>query len=188
MHPHQGLFAAALCSLGLARGPQEPQLTPEPPAPPALPSAEPAYRTSADVTRWLEALVAAAPAVVTRLDDAGLRDARLTAVQLAGPGPVPPGQRPTLLLVGGLDGRSLSGVEAVLACVRSLAERPAMLGSDLCVVAIPCASPDALDRYLRDERGDGGNNRPVDDDGDGKTDEDGPDDLNGDGIVSQMLI
>lgn len=157
------------------------------PAVAALPAIEPRYRSSADVAQWLDLLCAAAPERVQRIEHAGLRDARLAGVQIAAPGPVPAARRPTVLLLGGLDGKSLSGSEAVLAAVRELAEAP-NLSPALAIVAIPSASPEALDRYFERQGGDGGNARPVDDDGDGRVDEDGPQDVDGDGFVLQMLI
>jgi hypothetical protein len=54
---------------------------------------------------------------------------------------------------------------------------------------IPKINPDGSDAYLRDPREPADPDlKPFDDDEDGLADEDGADDLNGDGIISQMRI
>ncbi|KKK64612.1 hypothetical protein LCGC14_2982430, partial [marine sediment metagenome] len=59
----------------------------------------------------------------------------------------------------------------------------------LTVYVIPRPAPDACEAFFRqpfDERS--GNERPRDDDHDGQLDEDGPDDLNGDGLITMMRV
>jgi hypothetical protein len=103
-------------------------------------------------------------------------------------GPMPLAERPTMLLVGGLDGISLAGSEAVLAACAACFADPAGLPRDLALLAIPWGSPEALEDALAG-RGQGGmDHTPIDDDGDGRVDEDGPDDLDGDGKILDMLI
>jgi hypothetical protein len=53
---------------------------------------------------------------------------------------------------------------------------------------VPWASPEALELSMQGRSADGRNTRPVDEDKDGKVDEDGPDDLDGDGLIVQMLV
>jgi hypothetical protein len=95
--------------------------------------------------------------------------------------------RPTVFLVGGLDGLSYSGCEAVLQACTELFAHAADIPPGLAICALPCASPDALE-LARAGKGDGRDLTPVDDDGDGRIDEDGPDDLDKDGQILEMLI
>jgi hypothetical protein len=107
----------------------------------------------------------------------------------------PLAERPTVFLIGGLDGVSLSGCEAVLSVGAALLNDmsappvgPPLSTSGLTFVAIPWASPDALSATLAGKAHDGRNALPLDDDGDGRVDEDPPDDLDGDGFILDMLI
>ncbi|MEM9383122.1 MAG: M14 family zinc carboxypeptidase [Planctomycetota bacterium] len=96
--------------------------------------------------------------------------------------------RRSILLVGGLDGRSQSGAEAVLHTAHALLRQLDHLSVDLEVVAIPWASPDGLARVHAGESRSGRDATPVDDDEDGRVDEDGGDDIDGDGLVLEMLL
>ncbi len=113
---------------------------------------------------------------------------RLLGVQFGGWGQVPLAERPAIVLVGGLDGLSLSGSEAVVHAVGALLAAPDRLPADVTFVALPWANPDGLERSRRRGAGDGRNDRPVDDDRDGRVDEDGPDDVDGDGLILDLLV
>lgn len=110
------------------------------------------------------------------------------ALELGRAGPLPLAERPVIFLIGGLDGVSLSGCEAVLAVLDALVHGAGAPSADLAYIAIPCASPDALQETLAGRAVDGRNQRPLDDDGDLLLDEDGPDDVDGDGLVLDMLL
>jgi hypothetical protein len=57
------------------------------------------------------------------------------------------------------------------------------------VYVFPRLNPDAAELMFADMRSDRRTNaRPYDDDNDGRTDEDGPDDLNGDGMITVMRV
>lgn len=112
----------------------------------------------------------------------------LFGVQFGGAGPRPLAERTTVLLLGGLDGVSLSGSEAVLAVTDALLASPERLPPEVTFVSIPWANPDGLARWIESGCGDGRNDRPTDDDEDGATDEDPPDDVDADGAVLQMLV
>lgn len=84
--------------------------------------------------------------------------------------------------------------EAALRLARMLAE-PAPAGDGgrrahgLTWYIVPSADPDGAARYFdRPLLADGRNGRAVDDDKDGASGEDGPDDLNGDGLITTMLL
>lgn len=167
-----------------------------PPQPSAatLPAWEPRYHALDAVAALCERWVAEAPArglaaerIVLGATHAG---ARAVAVRLGRAEGAPLAQRPTLVLLGGLDGVSLTGCEAVLASLAAIVEHPAELPPNVAVLAIPWAAPDALAQQLAGagSAADGRDRRPLDDDGDGLVDEDGPDDLDGDGQVLEMLV
>ncbi len=112
----------------------------------------------------------------------------LFGVQFGGPGPIPLDERTTILLLGGLDGVSLAGSEAVIAITEALLANADALPASATFVAVPWANPDGLARWRAQGCTDGRNDRQSDDDRDGRVDEDQPDDLDGDGVVLEMLI
>jgi hypothetical protein len=159
----------------------------------ALAPYEPRYHDLAEVRALVDAWVAAEPApgcpkaerLELPLTQAGLS---VPALQWGGPGAAALSERPTIFLIGGLDGVSLSGSEAVLSVTSTLLSDVAALPAGVTFTAIPWASPEALAATLSGKSRDGRNSAPVDDDGDGRVDEDGPDDLDGDGMILDMLI
>jgi len=149
---------------------------------------EPRYRTCEELERSLDEAAALEGARIARLAHPALVAAGVSAFEIASAGPVERELRPTLLVLGGFDGISLAGSEAAVACARALGSPASPLGPDVSVVVIPCAARAALERYLAEQRGDGGDGTPVDSDRDGSADEDGPEDLDGDGLVLSMLV
>ncbi|MBM3986716.1 MAG: hypothetical protein FJ294_02010 [Planctomycetes bacterium] len=149
---------------------------------------EPRYRTCEELERSLDELAALEGTRVARLSHPLLAAAGVVAFEIASKGPVDRSGRPTLLVLGGFDGLSLSGAEAAVACARALGSPASPLLPDISVVVIPCAARAALTRYRTQQRGDGGDDTPVDTDRDGSVDEDGPDDLDGDGLILSMLV
>lgn len=103
--------------------------------------------------------------------------------------------RPALLVAAGIDGDEAFGTEVVLSWLDTLA---AGYGSDdavrefldtTTVYAFPRVSPDAGRRLAVSPLAPRTTNaRPVDEDHDGLIDEDGPDDLNGDGVITMMRV
>ena len=103
----------------------------------------------------------------------------------------PDAPRPwTLLVVGGLDGRSLAGCHAAMLAAERLVKALPALRRDVRVLLVPLGAPDALARAAHDASRlpTGRNTRPIDDDLDGAEGEDPPDDLDGDGLVLEMLV
>jgi len=109
------------------------------------------------------------------------------ALRLGRAGGRPLAERPALVLLGGFDGVSLYGGEAVLAVLQHVFDHPEELPADTALVALPWAAPDALHLTMF-AGGSGRDARPLDDDGDGVLDEDGPDDVDADGQVLDMLL
>ncbi|MDP8243651.1 MAG: M14 family metallopeptidase [Candidatus Hinthialibacter antarcticus] len=98
--------------------------------------------------------------------------------------------RPAMLVVGDVEGDRLAGGEAALAFAESLVadENQSRLG-EVVVYIIPRLNPDASERYFAKPLLQRNSNfTPYDDDRDGFTDEDAPQDINGDGLVSWMRI
>ncbi|MCZ6596861.1 MAG: M14 family zinc carboxypeptidase [Planctomycetota bacterium] len=152
---------------------------PPPPAPHYLGSEEVSQR----ITGWLGTGLAERIELGT---SAGGRP--IEALQFGGAGATPLSERPTILLIGGLDGVSLAGSEAVLRVTRELLAAPDQLPPNATFIAVPWANPDGLSSWLDSFVGGGRNAGSVDLDHDGKKDEDGPDDLDGDGRILELLL
>ena len=101
----------------------------------------------------------------------------------------PDGGGPAVLVLANLEGdlplASLTAVELAAAALATT-EGPA---ADVRWYVLPIANPDGLDRWFARPRTAGGrNDAPVDDDMDGLMGEDPPDDLDGDGWITWMLV
>ncbi len=103
--------------------------------------------------------------------------------------------RPALLLVAGIEGNDLTGSAVALAFVERLAnsadQDPVVrdLLRQNTVYVLPRVNPDAAESYfLRPRQERAGTSTPTDNDHDGLTDEDGPEDLNGDGLITSMRV
>ncbi|MCA9310354.1 MAG: hypothetical protein KDA21_04060, partial [Phycisphaerales bacterium] len=96
-----------------------------------------------------------------------------------------------LLIVAGLDGRHRVGSEAALALAGRLAEMWDELPEGRVVYIIPAANPDNAAWQLdgaHPTEDFGGVFVAFDDDRDRRIDEDGPQDLNGDGVITMMRV
>ncbi|MBI2921182.1 MAG: hypothetical protein HYY18_08880, partial [Planctomycetes bacterium] len=101
--------------------------------------------------------------------------------------------RPALLVIGGVEGDQATGAELAAALVADLVtakdERTRKLLAERIVYVIPRLNPDGLERRLAPLRwADAGTARRWDEDRDGEADEDGPDDLDGDGAIAWMRV
>lgn len=98
-------------------------------------------------------------------------------------------QKPAMAIVGGVEGYHVLGVSLALHVAKQvLEEHPSILATQTFYI-LPNLSPDAYSQYhanLKYERR--GNTAQVDHDRDGNLNEDGYDDLNGDGLITQMRI
>ena len=97
------------------------------------------------------------------------------------------GKKPALLIVAGIDGRHLVGTETAVGVASRLLANHRDLLDDVTVYVIPRVNPDGAQANVvapnADQRG---SMRSVDEDRDGAADEDGSDDLNGDGLITLM--
>jgi len=175
--PISAFAALALCaSLQAAEPPT--QVAPGPMAPAGYP-APPA------TAERLAALATAAKGRASIVTIATSREGRGVQAILLGE-PDATKRMPAMLLVGGMDGVNLASTEQVLAALESIVrDHPALLDS-MRFYAIPEANPDARAWAVAGKGPRATNARVVDDDRDGRSDEDGPVDANGDGIVATM--
>ncbi|HQK89420.1 MAG TPA: M14 family zinc carboxypeptidase, partial [Acidobacteriota bacterium] len=106
-----------------------------------------------------------------------------------GPETAAPAHRlPAVLVAANLEGSVPVASEAAQYLAQVLLDKPEARGDRTWYIA-PLGNPDAAARFFRrplveDNR----NDRPFNDDQDDRTDEDGPDDLNGDGLITQMRV
>jgi hypothetical protein len=97
--------------------------------------------------------------------------------------------KPGIAVVGGIQGTSLASAEIVMQMIEKIVSQNPSVLDEVAFYFFPDVSPDASGQYfapLKYERVE--NARPYDDDRDGKTDEDGYDDLNNDGLITWMRI
>ncbi len=138
-----------------------------------------AYPTLADVRRSLLE-VGHSTSTVGRT----LHNRPIYLVRIAAPGSVHPDERPAILITAALHGNEASTVPAVMTFVEQVRPR-----SDRTIYVMPCVNADAYEDFVSKPYTvwrPRANMRPVDDDKDGKLDEDGYEDLNGDGQIGFM--
>ena len=140
----------------------------------------------------LKALAAAHAASATLVEfgrTAGGR--RLWAIEMAAPGTAPPASRPGILLVANLSADQVAGSTLALGIARALltstdegVRRQLAAGVFYVVPRLDADGTEAVFATLQAPRR--GNLTPSDDDNDGRLDEDPPEDLNGDGVITMM--
>lgn len=160
-------------------------------APADLAGQTPAYMPFDDLTEALEEAVDASDLASMRSIGTSLEGREIWLVEIAdGDGP-PAGERPGVLVVGNLSGDHLTGSHLALEVVRHLTgpgAGDAHLDEHV-VYVVPRLNPDAAEAMFASVAdGRRVNARPHDDDNDGRTDEDAPDDVNGDGVVTVMRV
>jgi hypothetical protein len=103
--------------------------------------------------------------------------------------------RPAMLLVAGIEGNDLIGSSIAVAWIEHLVEqyqddaKIAKMLQTTTIYIVPRLNPDAAEHFFTDLKFETStNDKPVDDDHDGLLDEDGPDDLNNDGLITWMRI
>jgi hypothetical protein len=104
--------------------------------------------------------------------------------------PAPP-RRPAILIVANLEADHLVGGQVALAFIEQVTRDPAWQRRlEHCTLhVVPRLNPDGAERVLGRPRDEFRTNlEPLDRDRDGRSGEDGPDDLNGDGLVLKMRV
>jgi hypothetical protein len=166
----------------------------------ALPSAQtpaaPGYKTYDQLTAAVRALAQSHGNVVKLVDLGRSHEGRsIWAVEIANRAGTPVDSRPALFVGANFEGDQLIGSELALHLARHLATSYAgdaqvkALLDNHAVYIVPRVNPDGAEQMfgaLKSFRRT--NARPFDDDNDGRVDEDGPEDLNGDGFISVMRV
>jgi hypothetical protein len=163
---------------------------------PAAAQVQAGYHDHAALTKAVQALAAANKTVVKVESIGKTRGGRdIWALEIANAGAVAPSKRPALLIAAGFEGDHLVGTEIALAVAEFLAKNAA---ADAAVKArldggtvyvVPRVNPDGAEGFFAPlKTGSRTNAEPFDDDNDGRTDEDGPEDLNGDGLITVMRV
>lgn len=182
VRPRRRWLAAAVAALGLGAV--------------ALTPVQAGYHDYDTLTRALRDLAGAHGETATLVSIGESREGRdIWALEIAAPGPLPAAERPALLVVGNLEADRLVGSELALSMAREVLARS---GSDPAVRArleqstlymVPRANPDGAERMFAPVHSDFRVTlRPADDDADGRVNEDGPEDLNGDGVITLMRV
>ena len=121
----------------------------------------------------------------------------IMAMQVSMDGEQEPADRPAILLVAGIDADHLHGSAVAMNVVEKLLQRAAegdeaaeQFLTDYTLYVVPRVNPDGTERMLHSgiRLASPRNTRPDDADRDRAMDEDGPDDLNGDGMITMMRI
>ena len=156
----------------------------------------PRYHTYAEMTMALQSLAGAQKAIARISSIGKTRGGRdIWAVEIANPAGVPPAKRPALLVAANFEGDHIVGSEIALSVVEFLlnnyagnAEVKERLDNST-IYVIPRVNPDGAEGYFAPiKTGRRTNATPRDDDNDGRVDEDGPEDLNGDGFITVMRV
>jgi len=154
----------------------------------------PGYHSYDALTQALRDAVDAHPNLA-RLTSAGttIEGREIWVVELGSDSGTPLSERPALFIGANFEGNQLVGGELSLLVIRYLLDN---YESDEAVKQrldnytfyfFPRVNPDGAERMFMDlQTGQSTNARPYDDDNDGRTDEDGPDDLDGNGFITVM--
>ncbi len=167
-------LAWIFCLLCLPTAAEEPPPEPQPPPPEGYSAPEAALQ---QVREWGVAGRAQVASLAATPDGRELLCATFGAAETPG--------RPAVLMLADPDGDRPAATQLALAIGAHLAAGSPLLAGAT-VHLVPLANPDAAFRAFVGEapwRG-----APVDDDRDGFEDEDPPDDLNGDGWITQMRV
>lgn len=130
-------------------------------------------------------------AIEARVIGRSAKGEAIPMLRIAGAGAVDPDSRPALLVVAGVSGMHVVGTDVAFGLAQALGERAGAALADATVYVVPVVNVDAqrlvrsggkparfIDRTLT----------PDDADHDGRIDEDGPKDLNGDGVITMMRL
>ena len=117
----------------------------------------------------------------------------IVSIRVSMDGAISPENRPAILIVAGIDGDHLLGSEVAVEIVQELLNRDdestATLLQSNTIYIIPQVNPDAASFFFAPVKNEQRRNiRPFDNDRDGLVDEDGSEDLNGDGFITMMRV
>jgi len=151
-----------------------------------------AYLDYQTFTRELQAVVNGSNLATIESLGTTLGGREVWMVRVGNPSGGPLDERPGVLVVGNLEGDHLAGSQLSLEAIRYLtshaeSETVSSALAERVFYFFPRLNPDGaeamFDRVKRNRRTNG---QPWDEDNDGRMDEDGPEDLNGDGYITVM--
>jgi hypothetical protein len=154
------------------------------------------YHTYDQLTAALRGLAKAHPERATLVEVAKSREGRsVWALEIANPAGTPVPERPALLIAANFEGDQVVGsqialyvAEALLTGYGSNADIRQRLDHHAFYV-LPRVNPDGAELMFAPVRtGRKTNAATYDNDNDGRVDEDGPEDLNGDGVITMMRV
>lgn len=162
----------------------------------ALSSGGAQYQSNPELARKLKGLAAAHSKIVHVLSVAQSRaDHDVWVVELGAGDKDKRRQRPAMLVVAGIEGNDLAGTFSAVKWAETLASQYASddktrkLLDTKTIYLFPRVNADAADAaFAKPQTERTASTLPVDDDHDGFLDEDGPDDLNGDGLITWMRV
>ncbi len=156
------------------------------------------YRTPGEVAVALRSLASAHPQIAKLIPIGKSQNgSEIAVLRVAAqtPGGLDPDSRPAALVAANIEGSHLIGTEAALALCEKLLNG---YGTDKAITELvdsrtvyvaPLLNPDAAAAFFsRPQLERTANARPVDEDLDMLVDEDGPDDLNKDGLITQIRV
>jgi hypothetical protein len=147
------------------------------------------YHSPQEVAGALDALAKASPTTMALHTIATSPGGKGVLVLEIGPEVGTKARRlPAVLVMANMEGTLPVSTEAALRLATLLASRPEAT-KELTFFIVPNGNPDAAGRYFgKPLVADARNGSKVNDDLDDSTDEDGPEDLNGDGVITQMRV
>ena len=155
--------------------------------PAAIHSQTAAYLDFDDLTSELRSLVNGSNAATMRSIGTSREGRDIWLVEVANPSGIPITERPGLLVVGNLEGDHVVGSQLALETIRYLLTSGEADLDGQVFYFVPRVNPDGAEAMFAGVRSDRRRNAlPFDDDNDGRVDEDGPEDLNGDGVITVM--
>ena len=202
-HQHLSLafaLAAALAVLPASMGAQQRKPAPMTPAS----GSDPQFKVRLDFNRWHD--VAELKSDFQKLDKAWPKFLKLSSLgkshggrdiilmTINNPDTGPEMSKPAMYIEANVHGNEIQGAEVSLYTIWYLMEnygrieQITKLVNERVFYVVPTVNPDGRDYFLK---GTGAGSRtghvPVDDDNDGVADEDGDDDVNGNGVIEQIL-
>ena len=154
------------------------------------------YHTYDELTAALRELAKTHPNLAKLVEVAKTREGRTVwAIEIGNPSGTPLAERPALLIAANLEGDQVIGSELALFVAEALltgyAGTPAIkarLDANVFYI-LPRVNPDAAElMFAALKTGRKTNASKFDNDNDGRVDEDGPEDLNKDGVISMMRV
>ncbi len=156
---------------------------------PALHGQTAAYLDFDDLTSELRSLVNGSSAATMRTIGTSREGRDIWLIEIANTSGTLVTERPGLLVVGNLEGDHVVGSQLALETIRYLLSSDEADLDNQVFYVVPRLNPDGAEAMFAIVKHDRRRNAlPYDDDNDGRVDEDPPDDLNGDGVITVMRV